>query len=86
MGDLDSSQEVTPQQEVGNESVKRSEMSIGLNCVMMALPENTVTGVTIVTKQPTLYLQEDRVGDKHHFICDTKCELHCIVSNSCITK
>ena len=53
MGDLDSSQEVTPQQEVGNESVNRSEMSIGLNCVMMALPENTVTGVTIVTKQPT---------------------------------
>ena len=47
----DNSQEVTPQQEVGTESVKRSEMCIGLNCVMMALPENTVTGVTLMTTQ-----------------------------------
>ena len=42
----DSSQEVIPQQEV--ESVKRSEMCIGLNCAMMTLPKNTVTGITIM--------------------------------------
>ena len=54
MGD-NSSQEVIPQQEV--ELVKRSEMCIGLN-VMMTLPKNTVTGITIVMTQsvtnPTL--------------------------------
>ena len=46
----DSSQEVIPQQEV--ESVKRSEMCIGLNCEMMTLPKNTVTGITIMIAQP----------------------------------
>ena len=49
MGDS-SSQEVIPQQEV--ETVKRSEMCIGLNCVMMTLPKNTVTGITIMLAQP----------------------------------
>ena len=46
------SQEVIPQQEVETESVKRSEMCIGLNCVMMTLPKNTVTGITIMIAQP----------------------------------
>ena len=50
----DSSQEVTPQQEVGTESVKRSEMCIGFNGVM-TLPENTVTGVTIMIAQPVTH-------------------------------
>ena len=50
MGDS-SSQEVIPQQEVETESVKRSEMCIGLNCVMMTLPKNTVTGITITLAQ-----------------------------------
>ena len=44
----ESSQDVIPQQEVETESVKRSEMCIGLNCVMMALPKNIVTGITIM--------------------------------------
>ena len=47
-----SSQEVISQQEVETESVKRSEMCIGLNCVMMTLPKNTVTGITITLAQP----------------------------------
>ena len=48
----DSSQEVIPQQEMETKSVKRSEMCIGLNCVMITLPKNTVTGITIMTAQP----------------------------------
>ena len=51
MGDS-CSQQVIPQQEVETESVKRSEMCIGLNCVMMALPKNTVNGITIMIAQP----------------------------------
>ena len=51
MGDS-SSQEVISQQEVETESVKRSEMYISLNCVMMTLPKNTVTGITITLAQP----------------------------------
>ena len=43
---MEESLEVIPQQEV--ELVKRSEMCIGLNCVMMTLPKNTVTGITIM--------------------------------------
>ena len=46
-----SSQEVIPQQEVETESVKRSEICIGLN-YMMTLPKNTVTGITIMIAQP----------------------------------
>ena len=46
------SQDVIPQQEVETESVKRSEMCIGLNYVMMTLPKNTVTGITIMIAQP----------------------------------
>ena len=53
MGD-NSSQEVIPQQEVETESVRRSEMCIGLNCVMMTLPKNTVTGITIVMTQSVI--------------------------------
>ena len=45
----ESSQEVIAQQEVENELVKRSEMCIGWNSAK--LPNNTVTGVTIVTTQ-----------------------------------
>ena len=51
MGDS-CSQKVIPQQEVETESVKRSEMCIGLNCVMMTLPKNIVTGITIMLAQP----------------------------------
>ena len=51
MGDS-SSQEVIPQQEVETESVKRSEMCIGLNYVIMTLPKNIVTGITIMLAQP----------------------------------
>ena len=39
--------QVIPQQEVGTD---KSEMCIGLN-TMMTLPENTITGVTIITAQ-----------------------------------
>ena len=53
MGD-NSSQEVIPQ-EVEIESVKRSEMCIGLNYVMMTLPKNTVTGITIMIAQPVIH-------------------------------
>ena len=41
------SQEVIPQQEVETESVKRSEMCIGLNYVMMTLPNNDVISIGI---------------------------------------
>ena len=50
----ESSQDVIPQ-EVETELVKRLEMCIGLNCVMMALPKNIVTGITImIATNPTL--------------------------------
>ena len=54
MGDS-SSQEVIPQQEVETESVKRSEICIGLNFVMMTVPKNTVTGITITLAQPVTH-------------------------------
>jgi len=47
MGDY--SQQVIAQQEVEIESVKKSEMCIGWNCAK--LPNDLVTGVTIVTTQ-----------------------------------
>ena len=54
MGDS-SSQEVIPQQEVETELVKRSEMCIGLNCVMMTLPKNTVTSISITLAQAVIH-------------------------------
>lgn len=43
-----SQQEAIPQQEVENDSVKRSEMYIGWSSAVI-LPNSIVTGVTIVT-------------------------------------
>ena len=51
---MEESLEVIPQQEVEIESVKRSEMCIGLNCVMITLPKNIVTGITTMTAQPVI--------------------------------
>ena len=50
-----SSQDVIPQQEVETESINRSEMCIGLNCVMMTLPKNTVTGISITLAQAVIH-------------------------------
>ena len=55
------SQEVIPQQEVETESVKRSEMCIGLNCVMMTVPKDTVTGITIMTTIPIDILKKTQL-------------------------
>ena len=63
----ESSQEVIPQQEVETESVKRSEMCIGLNCMMITLPKNIVTGITTMTAQPCSdkpHPEEGTTGDK----------------------
>ena len=49
---MEESLEVIPQQEVGTGLVKRSEICIGLSTTLtLVLPENTVTGITIVTAQ-----------------------------------
>ena len=56
-----SQQEVIPQEEVENESVNISEMCIGWSSAMI-LPNNIVTGVTIVTTHAVSkewYSQED---------------------------
>ena len=54
-------QEVIPQQEAETESVKRSEMCIGLNCMMMTVPKDTVTDITIMTTIPIDILKKTQL-------------------------
>ena len=52
MGD-NGSQEVIPQQEVGTESVKRSEMCIGLNCATRTLLDDGIIISIRITRSAT---------------------------------